>query len=186
MAEDKEVHGELELRFAAFARAFDIESNFRFREQMKERIRSSIGVYLASFGDSYDTAENLWGHLEEFDCVQDGQCRELCRDYYFTHRQMCKDYGEKTEKEIGSRPVYIYGAGTEAKERFSALANKGVEVTGFIVTSAGDNPDRCCGRPVYGLDEVADRDVCVVMGLNVRNRMEVWPVLEEKGFHFIY
>lgn len=186
MAEDKVKHGALELRFAAFIRAFDIESDHRFREQLYKRIQTSIRVYLASFSDSYDTEGNLREHLEEFDRAQEGQCVELCRDYYFTHRQLCRDYLDNMEKEISGRPIYIYGAGIEAKEKFSMLANKNKEIKGFIVTSAQDNPGRCCGKPVYGLDEMADKGICILMGLNLANRMEVWPILKERGFRFVY
>lgn len=99
---------------------------------------------------------------------------------YFSNRKkiyklngFCKKY----------KDLYVYGAGRAAEQYGRYLMKKGVNYSGFLVTSKESNPDELLNHPVFLISEHEEtwKNKGIILGLNQQNLKEVQPVLIKYG-----
>lgn len=78
---------------------------------------------------------------------------------------------------------YIFGTGLIAKKilRLTEVSGENIHFMGYIISSAGGIPQDM-GSPVFLLDEVQDKQVCVLVSVSEIYHPEVYMALREAGF----
>lgn len=78
--------------------------------------------------------------------------------------------------------LYIYGAGTYADMAAHTLDKNNIDYIAFIVTDGLPKHDVFHGHPCLYLSEIEFKDSCgVILALDSRNRVQVEPLLKERG-----
>lgn len=82
---------------------------------------------------------------------------------------------------------YIYGAGKVGKRIWNLIKSDGKQqkVKGFVVSRSGGNPSDIEGVPVFLLDEIEDKNVCVLVSVTDIYQLEIMDSLKECGFENI-
>jgi len=85
--------------------------------------------------------------------------------------------------------VFIYGAGTVAKEALAVLKRHSwiSKLCGFCVTDKAGNPDMLEGFPVYAIEEMTDgqKESLIVVAVTFKAQGEITEVLLRNGFSHI-
>lgn len=76
-------------------------------------------------------------------------------------------------------PVYIYGAGKVAKQKYNYLSLKGIKLTAFVVSNMEGNPQVLEGKPVIPLEKI-DKDGIIILGVGGKYKTEVVDLLKER------
>ena len=86
-----------------------------------------------------------------------------------------------------SELVYIYGAGTVAKEILEYANERQLNIDGFIVTNKEMNPQAIMGHRIYGIDDLKHvRNNClVIIGVAKSNEKSVRRQLCDKEFKHV-
>ena len=82
-------------------------------------------------------------------------------------------------------PLCLYGAGKVARSVLRRLRSADVEPAMCIVSDASKNSDTLLGVPIVGLDDVADKNVQVVVAVGRQFQDEVFAALKERGFESV-
>jgi len=80
--------------------------------------------------------------------------------------------------------VYLYGAGEVGKYYFDMLQNRGVKISGFIVSDGHKYTDKYMGVPVYEVKNVLDKrdEIYIVVSVGSKVRQDVLSILEKEKF----
>nr|WP_289766976.1 SPASM domain-containing protein [uncultured Acetatifactor sp.] len=81
--------------------------------------------------------------------------------------------------------LYIYGAGLYGRTMYQMLARNKIKVDGFTVTICKEG-ENVLGVPVFGIQDIINRKVGIVLGLNKFNTIEVLDYLEQNKFDMKY
>ena len=84
-----------------------------------------------------------------------------------------------------SDTIYVYGAGTIARELAGILDQMGKRILAYIVSDyTSQNPQTLYGIPVLKLGnlETKDKDACVIIATIPRYHKEIKALLAENGF----
>lgn len=88
-----------------------------------------------------------------------------------------------------SDQIYIFGAGVRGRtlKRYLSLINPQIEISGFLVSCAENNPDKIDDIPVKTVSDmvVMDRNDVVAVATKMQYHQEVEHILLQKGFHNI-
>lgn len=80
------------------------------------------------------------------------------------------------------RNIYIYGAGYYGEKLYFFLKNRGINVTGFIVTDGHKKEAKMHGMPIMEISEIKkDSNIGVVIGVSYEYRPEVEETLHKYG-----
>ena len=94
-----------------------------------------------------------------------------------------KDYNSSDMNVINQlsqiSPVYIYGAGKAARQKYTLLNLKGVKITAFVVSNMDGNPQFLEGKPVISLEKI-DKDGIIILGVGSKYKTEVVNLLKER------
>lgn len=87
----------------------------------------------------------------------------------------------------GSR-IFIYGAGTIARNVWHGLSRQGIAIEGFLVTDGRNNPDVLFGRPVYepGSFISEGEKTIAVIAVTRGYQDEIAAALESRGIKYIF
>lgn len=100
------------------------------------------------------------------------------------------DSREKQLQEYvrGHKNNYIYGAGNFGKALYKFLADRNLEISGFVVTSLYKMGDKIGGVPVMGITTLTpDEEIGIIIGVSYETRGVIEDELRKLGFSdFIY
>lgn len=89
---------------------------------------------------------------------------------------------EKIKKlKKNSKEVYIYGAGIYGQNIYKILESNGITVDGFVVTD-NTNSQEVFGHLVLNIQDIIQREVGIILGLNRHNAAEVIELLKKYNF----
>ena len=80
------------------------------------------------------------------------------------------DKAAKLRKKVEG--LYIYGIGLYGQTMYQTLMQNQIKVDGFTITICKEEKD-LFGLPVVGIQEILDKNVGLVLGLNKFNTLEV-------------
>lgn len=78
--------------------------------------------------------------------------------------------------------LYVYGAGLYARNIFSILKEKGIQIDGFIVTHREGN-SKLYELPIMNVNEVLDDNIGIIIGVNSLNKVNVLNELKKHNFN---
>ncbi len=89
------------------------------------------------------------------------------------------DKAAKLRKKVEG--LYIYGIGLYGQTMYQTLMQNQIKVDGFTITICKEEKN-LFGLPVVGIQEILDKNVGLVLGLNKFNTLEVLEFLEKRRF----
>lgn len=126
---------------------------------------------------------------EDVDRWAKGQKESIYKCYLFFREEWGYYIRELTEEQYkridDCNNIYVYGAGTIARELVSILDHMGKRILAYIVSDyTSHNPETMYGVPVIKLGELDDKDknACVIIATIPRYHNEIKNLLEENGF----
>lgn len=102
-----------------------------------------------------------------------------------TKMEKSKYSGEDLLEWIGDSSFYIYGAGIIARIIYTLYFKQANNFLGFVISNNEKLTEQVCGHPVYHWDTIKEDSVKVIVGLKLKNTLEVQKVLG-KNENYLY
>ena len=81
------------------------------------------------------------------------------------------------------KKIYLYGAGVVAQKYADFMMRKSIPFEGFLVSNSEGNGSVLKGHKVIGFPELEyEKGAGIVIALNEKNKKEILPLLQEKGY----